>query len=165
MKSQHCTCNLIVGGSWSKDTVIVLEIFIYIFLKLHYLLTFIMLFMILLYHPSFFILFPTPGALPNPSRQVLGDTIMFRSVQMGSSAVYQCNASNQHGYLLANAFVSVLGEIQNGVVVSAEHFSHWLKSNTSFCTTKLYSSAYCAHILYVQLYNSHNVCINLIQFA
>uniref|UniRef100_A0A4W6E8U6 Neural cell adhesion molecule L1 n=1 Tax=Lates calcarifer TaxID=8187 RepID=A0A4W6E8U6_LATCA len=40
--------------------------------------------------------------------KVLGDTIIFRSVQMGSSAVYQCNASNQHGYLLANAFVSVL---------------------------------------------------------
>ncbi|XP_068451045.1 neurofascin homolog (chicken) a isoform X18 [Clinocottus analis] len=47
----------------------------------------------------------TPDSL---SRQVLGDTIIFRSVQMGSSAVYQCNASNQHGYLLANAFVSVL---------------------------------------------------------
>uniref|UniRef100_A0A7N6BDD1 Neural cell adhesion molecule L1 n=1 Tax=Anabas testudineus TaxID=64144 RepID=A0A7N6BDD1_ANATE len=42
------------------------------------------------------------------NRQVQGDTIIFRSVQMGSSAVYQCNASNQHGYLLANAFVSVL---------------------------------------------------------
>ncbi|XP_055364735.1 neurofascin homolog (chicken) a isoform X5 [Betta splendens] len=50
----------------------------------------------------------TPGALPNPSREVEGDIIMFRSVQMGSSAVYQCNASNEHGYLLANAFVSVL---------------------------------------------------------
>ncbi|XP_061730504.1 neurofascin homolog (chicken) a isoform X2 [Nerophis ophidion] len=45
---------------------------------------------------------------PNPSRQMMGDTIIFRSVQIGSSAVYQCNASNQHGYLLANAFVSVL---------------------------------------------------------
>lgn len=43
---------------------------------------------------------------------MMGDTILFRSVQMGSSAVYQCNASNQHGYLLANAFVSVLGEMQ-----------------------------------------------------
>ncbi|XP_054883245.1 neurofascin homolog (chicken) a isoform X15 [Poeciliopsis prolifica] len=42
------------------------------------------------------------------NREVLGDTIMFRGVQIGSSAVYQCNASNQHGYLLANAFVSVL---------------------------------------------------------
>ncbi|XP_029359082.1 neurofascin homolog (chicken) a isoform X3 [Echeneis naucrates] len=51
---------------------------------------------------------PINSSLPNPSRQVLGDTIIFRSVQMGSSAVYQCNASNQHGYLLANAFVSVL---------------------------------------------------------
>lgn len=61
--------------------------------------------------PSF-LLPPTPGSLPNLSRQMMGDTIIFRSVQMGSSAVYQCNASNQHGYLLANAFVSVLGETQ-----------------------------------------------------
>nr|XP_046237307.1 neurofascin homolog (chicken) a isoform X3 [Scatophagus argus] len=51
---------------------------------------------------------PIESSPPNPSRQVLDDTIIFRSVQMGSSAVYQCNASNQHGYLLANAFVSVL---------------------------------------------------------
>uniref|UniRef100_A0A665T9M2 Neurofascin homolog (chicken) a n=1 Tax=Echeneis naucrates TaxID=173247 RepID=A0A665T9M2_ECHNA len=50
---------------------------------------------------------PINSSLPNPSRQVLGDTIIFRSVQMGSSAVYQCNASNQHGYLLANAFVNM----------------------------------------------------------
>ncbi|XP_009956099.1 PREDICTED: neurofascin isoform X1 [Leptosomus discolor] len=45
---------------------------------------------------------------PNPSREVSGDTIVFRDTQIGSSAVYQCNASNEHGYLLANAFVSVL---------------------------------------------------------
>ncbi|KAM7402785.1 hypothetical protein PAMP_017996 [Pampus punctatissimus] len=51
---------------------------------------------------------PINNSLPNLSRQMMGDTIIFRSVQMGSSAVYQCNASNQHGYLLANAFVSVL---------------------------------------------------------
>lgn len=50
------------------------------------------------------------GSLDNPSREVQGDTIMFHSVQMGGSAVYQCNASNQYGYLLANALVSVLGE-------------------------------------------------------
>ncbi|XP_061687673.1 neurofascin homolog (chicken) a isoform X11 [Syngnathoides biaculeatus] len=51
---------------------------------------------------------PINSSLPDPSRQMMGDTIIFRSVQMGSSAVYQCNASNQHGYLLANAFVSVI---------------------------------------------------------
>ncbi|XP_050930688.1 neurofascin homolog (chicken) a isoform X27 [Lates calcarifer] len=51
---------------------------------------------------------PIDSSPPNMNREVLGDTIIFRSVQMGSSAVYQCNASNQHGYLLANAFVSVL---------------------------------------------------------
>uniref|UniRef100_A0A6I8PGV6 Neurofascin n=1 Tax=Ornithorhynchus anatinus TaxID=9258 RepID=A0A6I8PGV6_ORNAN len=47
-------------------------------------------------------------ASPNPSREVAGDTVIFRDTQIGSSAVYQCNASNEHGYLLANAFVSVL---------------------------------------------------------
>ncbi|XP_077059522.1 neurofascin homolog (chicken) a isoform X7 [Siphateles boraxobius] len=51
---------------------------------------------------------PIESSLPNPNQQVLGDTIMFHSVQIGSSAVYQCNASNEHGYLLANAFVSIL---------------------------------------------------------
>ncbi|XP_017292615.1 neurofascin homolog (chicken) a isoform X12 [Kryptolebias marmoratus] len=51
---------------------------------------------------------PIESAPVNPNRHVLGDTIMFNSVQIGSSAVYQCNASNHHGYLLANAFVSVL---------------------------------------------------------
>uniref|UniRef100_G3PC25 Neurofascin homolog (chicken) a n=1 Tax=Gasterosteus aculeatus aculeatus TaxID=481459 RepID=G3PC25_GASAC len=51
---------------------------------------------------------PIESTPHSTSRQMLGDTIIFRSVQMGSSAVYQCNASNQHGYLLANAFVSVL---------------------------------------------------------
>ncbi|XP_048352417.1 neurofascin isoform X14 [Sphaerodactylus townsendi] len=51
---------------------------------------------------------PIESSLPNPSREVKGDTVMFRDAQIGSSAVYQCNASNEHGYLLANAFVSVL---------------------------------------------------------
>ncbi|XP_035202827.1 neurofascin isoform X21 [Oxyura jamaicensis] len=51
---------------------------------------------------------PIEASPPNPSREVAGDTIVFRDTQIGSSAVYQCNASNEHGYLLANAFVSVL---------------------------------------------------------
>ncbi|XP_032648365.1 neurofascin isoform X12 [Chelonoidis abingdonii] len=51
---------------------------------------------------------PIEAAPPNPSREVAGDTIVFRDTQIGSSAVYQCNASNEHGYLLANAFVSIL---------------------------------------------------------
>ncbi|XP_005989278.1 neurofascin homolog (chicken) a isoform X2 [Latimeria chalumnae] len=51
---------------------------------------------------------PIESAPVNPSRAVTGDTIIFRDAQIGSSAVYQCNASNEHGYLLANAFVSIL---------------------------------------------------------
>nr|XP_028590128.1 neurofascin isoform X27 [Podarcis muralis] len=54
---------------------------------------------------------PIESSTPNPSREVTGDTVMFRDIQSGSSAVYQCNASNEHGYLLANAFVSVLDVI------------------------------------------------------
>uniref|UniRef100_A0A8C9Q7Q3 Neurofascin n=1 Tax=Spermophilus dauricus TaxID=99837 RepID=A0A8C9Q7Q3_SPEDA len=48
------------------------------------------------------------AAPPNPNREVAGDTIIFRDTQISSRAVYQCNTSNEHGYLLANAFVSVL---------------------------------------------------------
>ncbi|KAM4794862.1 neurofascin isoform 2-T2 [Rhinophrynus dorsalis] len=44
----------------------------------------------------------------NPNFEVAGDTIIFRDVQSGNSAVFQCNASNEHGYLLANAFISIL---------------------------------------------------------
>lgn len=51
---------------------------------------------------------PIESSLPSPNRQVLGDTILFHSVQIGSTTVYQCNASNEHGYLLANAFVNIL---------------------------------------------------------
>ncbi|KAF6075302.1 neurofascin [Phyllostomus discolor] len=51
---------------------------------------------------------PLQSAPPNPNREVTGDTIIFRDTQISSRAVYQCNTSNEHGYLLANAFVSVL---------------------------------------------------------
>lgn len=53
--------------------------------------------------------FLSVAAPPNPNREVAGDTIIFRDTQISSRAVYQCNTSNEHGYLLANAFVSVLG--------------------------------------------------------
>lgn len=45
------------------------------------------------------------------SRKVDDDTVILSNVQSGSSAVYQCNASNEFGYLMANAFVNVLGEL------------------------------------------------------
>lgn len=44
------------------------------------------------------------------SRKVEDDTVILSNVQPGSSAVYQCNASNEFGYLMANAFVNVLGK-------------------------------------------------------
>ncbi|XP_067293217.1 neuronal cell adhesion molecule isoform X4 [Pseudorasbora parva] len=53
---------------------------------------------------------PIQDAPTDSSRKVEDDSIIFSEVQTGSSAVYQCNASNEFGYLLANAFVNVLAE-------------------------------------------------------
>lgn len=53
-----------------------------------------------------------PDAPSDPSRRVEDDSIIFMDVQPGSSAVYQCNVSNDYGYLLSNAFVNVLCEFR-----------------------------------------------------
>ncbi|XP_035535169.1 neuronal cell adhesion molecule a [Morone saxatilis] len=53
---------------------------------------------------------PIENAPEDPGRKVDGDTVILSNVKSGSSAVYQCNASNEFGYLLANAFVNVLAE-------------------------------------------------------
>ncbi|XP_056132630.1 LOW QUALITY PROTEIN: neuronal cell adhesion molecule a [Lampris incognitus] len=53
---------------------------------------------------------PIDNAPQDPSRKVEEDTVILSNVQTGSSAVYQCNASNEFGYLMANAFVNVLAE-------------------------------------------------------
>ncbi|KAM9786232.1 neurofascin [Neosynchiropus ocellatus] len=51
---------------------------------------------------------PVEFATPQPNRKVSGDTLILSSVTAENTAVYQCNASNQFGYLMANAFVNVL---------------------------------------------------------
>ncbi|XP_031671477.1 neuronal cell adhesion molecule isoform X19 [Oncorhynchus kisutch] len=53
---------------------------------------------------------PIKDSPKDTSRKVEDDTVILSDVQTGSSAVYQCNASNEFGYLLANAFVNVLAE-------------------------------------------------------
>ncbi|XP_043092876.1 neuronal cell adhesion molecule a isoform X12 [Puntigrus tetrazona] len=53
---------------------------------------------------------PIENSHKDPSRKVENGNIILSDVQTGSSSVYQCNASNEYGYLLANAFVSVLAE-------------------------------------------------------
>uniref|UniRef100_A0A3Q1GIG4 Neuronal cell adhesion molecule n=1 Tax=Acanthochromis polyacanthus TaxID=80966 RepID=A0A3Q1GIG4_9TELE len=53
---------------------------------------------------------PIENSPKDVSRKVEDDTIIFTGVQTGSSAVYQCNISNDYGYLLSNAFVNVLSE-------------------------------------------------------
>uniref|UniRef100_A0A673HXZ6 Neural cell adhesion molecule L1 n=1 Tax=Sinocyclocheilus rhinocerous TaxID=307959 RepID=A0A673HXZ6_9TELE len=51
---------------------------------------------------------PISDAPKSPGRQVSGDTLMFRVVVPDSAAVFQCNASNQYGYIMANAFLAVM---------------------------------------------------------
>ncbi|XP_040886064.1 neuronal cell adhesion molecule a isoform X3 [Toxotes jaculatrix] len=53
---------------------------------------------------------PIENVPEDHSRKVEDDTVILSNVQSGSSAVYQCNASNEFGYLMANAFVNVLAE-------------------------------------------------------
>ncbi|XP_052410607.1 neuronal cell adhesion molecule isoform X6 [Carassius gibelio] len=53
---------------------------------------------------------PIENSHRDPSRKIENGNIILSDVRTGSSSVYQCNASNEYGYLLANAFVSVLAE-------------------------------------------------------
>ncbi|KAM9365625.1 neurofascin homolog (chicken) a [Pholidichthys leucotaenia] len=82
---------------------------------------------------------PVESSPLNPNRQVLGDTIMFRSVQLGSSAVYQCNASNQHGYLLANAFVNVL-DMKPRILAPKNQMIKVIEGNRTFLDCPFFGS-------------------------
>ncbi|XP_017280361.1 neuronal cell adhesion molecule a isoform X3 [Kryptolebias marmoratus] len=53
---------------------------------------------------------PLENTRKDHRREVHDDTVILNNVLTGTSAVYQCNASNEFGYLLANAFVNVLAE-------------------------------------------------------
>uniref|UniRef100_A0A3P9J6V7 Neural cell adhesion molecule L1 n=1 Tax=Oryzias latipes TaxID=8090 RepID=A0A3P9J6V7_ORYLA len=53
---------------------------------------------------------PIETGLEDDTMKVEDDMIIFRDVKTSNSAVYQCNVSNEFGYLLANAFVNVLSE-------------------------------------------------------
>lgn len=68
-----------------------------------------------------------PDAPKKPGRQVSGDTLIFRAVVPDSTAVFQCNASNQYGYILANAFLAVIGKFcriqdYNRTFINACHY-------------------------------------------
>uniref|UniRef100_UPI00358F5BD3 neuronal cell adhesion molecule-like isoform X2 n=1 Tax=Myxine glutinosa TaxID=7769 RepID=UPI00358F5BD3 len=51
---------------------------------------------------------PIEDAPPESGRQVHGDLIILRNLEFGSSAVYQCEATNKHGTILKNAYVKAL---------------------------------------------------------
>ncbi|XP_062317465.1 neuronal cell adhesion molecule-like isoform X3 [Osmerus eperlanus] len=75
----------------------------------------------------------------DPSRTVEDDTIIFTQVQIGSSAVYQCNASNEYGYLLANAFVNVLSEPPR-VLTPADTVYQVIRNNPALLDCSVFGS-------------------------
>uniref|UniRef100_A0A8C9SQK8 Neural cell adhesion molecule L1 n=1 Tax=Scleropages formosus TaxID=113540 RepID=A0A8C9SQK8_SCLFO len=83
---------------------------------------------------------PVDSVPPNPRRQVAGDTLILRSVQIGDSAVYQCNASNEHGYLLANAFISIQGEAAPRMLGPRNQLVKVMENNRTFLYCPFFGS-------------------------
>ena len=59
---------------------------------------------------------------PAANRKELGDTIFLRNAQASDSAVYQCEASNRHGSLLANANIMIMSEFKGFWLNSSDPF-------------------------------------------
>ena len=51
-------------------------------------------------------------SIPHAHRRVLnnGQRVVFDRVLSDDSSVLQCNASNKHGYIFANAYLNVVGQ-------------------------------------------------------
>ncbi|XP_029472623.1 neuronal cell adhesion molecule isoform X1 [Rhinatrema bivittatum] len=75
----------------------------------------------------------------DPSRKVDGDSIIFTNVQERSNAVFQCNASNEYGYLLANAFVNVLAE-QPRILTPASKVYQVIANNPALLSCDFFGS-------------------------
>ncbi|XP_004635029.1 neuronal cell adhesion molecule isoform X3 [Octodon degus] len=82
---------------------------------------------------------PIEIAPDDPSRRIDGDTIIFTNVQERSSAVYQCNASNEYGYLLENAFVNVLAELPR-ILTSANTLYQVIANRPAFLDCAFFGS-------------------------
>lgn len=57
-------------------------------------------------------MYGSPGTevKPDPRRKVDGKFLTLEGLVKGDTAVFQCNASNIHGYAFKNFYVNVLGE-------------------------------------------------------
>ena len=74
----------------------------------------------------------------DPDRVLEGNTLTFYNVTLDDRMVIQCNATNEHGYIFANAYLNVFGNI-NFLIVKVLYFD-FIESNLDiecFCRTGL----------------------------
>lgn len=59
---------------------------------------------------------------PQSNRRVLDDTLVLHNARPEDSAVYQCDAFNSHGSLLANINIMVMSEYHTSTLELCRHW-------------------------------------------
>lgn len=75
---------------------------------------------------------------PENNRRVLDDTVVLHNAGPEDTAVYQCDASNGHGGLLANINIMVMSELDWSSQVTRWPLSYWIINTWG---TRLYDSS------------------------
>ncbi|KAM7295332.1 neuroglian, partial [Ixodes scapularis] len=71
---------------------------------------------------------PLQNAEPNPRRKVEGSRMTIEGLTKQDTAVYQCNASNTHGYAFKNFYLNVLA-LAPSIVGAPQHTTHAAESS------------------------------------
>ena len=72
-----------------------------------------------------------PSDDPESNRRVLDDTVVLHNARAEDSAVYQCEASNSHGSILANMNIMVMSECYSRTV-REDSYNQFVQSDVVF---------------------------------
>ncbi|XP_051865112.1 neural cell adhesion molecule L1-like isoform X2 [Pristis pectinata] len=76
---------------------------------------------------------------PDPQRKVSGSRVILMAVKKEDSAVYQCEAENKHGTLLANIIVQVV-ELPAQILTPSNHEYHLVEKQTAYIHCKAFGA-------------------------